>query len=259
MKKLTKHLSAIAMAFAIVLTTIIPVTVEAKPSYEEKFTAYRQEVYANFTTSTYLYVSNLGKSDTIKKSSVKSSNTKSVKLTYLEKNYSGYEREYFSSQYKPNKGNYCSYHIGLELYKPGKSTITFKIGKKVYQSVVTVLKYENPLKYAKILGKDYAGQLKNQRYTDIKAKKTQKNQVFTFEANKNWKISSVEIYRYEKVDTNYYSSNYSQIFSYTSPLTKTSCNVGNIEKGKYYNIMVNMYNTKTGGSITAQFEINSPF
>ena len=96
---------------------------------------------------------------------------------------------------------------------------------------------------------------------DIKAKSTQKNQKFTFEGNKNWKITSVEISKYEKVGKNsYYSSTYTQRWSYSSsPKRKVSCGVGNIEKGKYYQVNVSMTNTKTGGSMIANFYINYPY
>lgn len=262
MKKLTKHLAAVAMALAVAVTALVPVTAEAKPSYNEKITVYRTNANASYTSSTSIYVGNLGKSDTIKKSSVKSSNTKSVKLNYLEKYHSEYATEYFSGS-NGYGGKSYSYYIGLSLLKPGKSTVSFKIGKKGYKSVVNVVKYENPLKTATILGKNYAGKLKSQStsYKDIKAKSTQKNQKFTFEGNKNWKISSVEISKYEKVGKNsYYSSTYTQRWSYSSsPKSKVSCGVGNIEKGKYYQVNVSMTNTKTGGSMVANFYINYPY
>lgn len=260
MKKLTKHLSAIAMAFAIVLTTIIPVTVEAKPSYEEKFTAYRYNSNISTPRYTWFYVENLSKSDTIKKSSVKSSNTKSVKINYITKNYSGYETDYISPSYKHDSSshNYC---IGLSLFKPGKSTISFKIGNKGYKTVVNVAKYENPLATAKILGKNYASKLKSENsYDGIKSKSTQKNQTFTFEANKNWKISSVEFYKYKKLNKNSYSTIYEQSWSYyDSPQNKAVCRVGTIEKGQFYEVGLTLTNTKTGGTMYTGFIINYPY
>ena len=262
MKKLTKHLAAVAMALAVAVTALVPVTAEAKPVYNEKVTVYRGNANTSYSSYSSLYIGGLKKSDTIKKSSVKSSNTKSVKLNYLEKSSSSYQTEYFSGS-NGYSNNYYSYYIGLNLLKPGKSTVSFKVGSKTYKSVVTVVKYENPLKTAKILGKNYAGKLKSQNtsYKDIKAKSTQKNQTFTFEANKNWKISSVEISKQEKVDKNsYYSSTYTQRWSYSSsPKGKVSCGVGNIEKGKYYQVNVSMTNTKTGGSMTVAYYINYPY
>lgn len=266
MKKLTKHLAAVAMALAVAVTALVPVTAEAKPSYNEKITVYRTNANASYTSSASLYVGNLGKSDTIKKSSVKSSNTKSVKLNYLEKYNSEYATEYFSGS-NGYSGKSYSYSIGLSLLKPGKSTVSFKVGNgsktKTYKSVVTVVKYENPLKTATILGKNYAGKLKSQNtsYKDIKAKSTQKNQKFTFEANKNWKITSVSVSKYEKIGKNtYYTDTYTQRWTYfDSRKAKTTCNVGNIEKGKYYQVNVSMTNTKTGGSMTAYFYINYPY
>ena len=66
MKKLTKHLAAVAMALAVAVTALEPVTAEAKPSYNEKITVYRTNANASYTSSTSLYVGNLGKSDTIR-------------------------------------------------------------------------------------------------------------------------------------------------------------------------------------------------
>ena len=50
MKKLTKHLAAVAMALAVAVTALVPVTAEAKPSYNEKITAYRTNANASYTS-----------------------------------------------------------------------------------------------------------------------------------------------------------------------------------------------------------------
>lgn len=261
MKKLTKHLAAVAMALAVAVTALVPVTAKADPSYDTSKTVYRTNTSSTYYSYASIYVSNLGKSDTIKKSSVKTSNPKVVKLSYLDKNASSYETEYFTGSNGYSSSS-CSYTIGLSLLKAGKSTVTFKVGSKKCKTDITVKEYANPLKTANILGKNYAGKLKSQNYYNgLKAKSTQKNQTFTFEANKNWKITSVEVSKQEKVDKNsYYSSTYTQRWSYySSPKSKVSCGVGNIEKGKYYQVNVSMTNTKTGGSMTANFYINYPY
>ncbi len=258
MKKLTKHLAAVAMALAVAVTALIPVNAEAKPSYDTSKTVYCTTANSTYYSYASIYVSNLGKSDTIKKSSVKSSNTKVVVVRYLDKSVNSYQMEYFSGSDGYSSSSY-NYTIGLGILKPGKSTVSFKIGSKKCSSNITVLKYENPLKTAKFLGKNYADKLKKQNYHyGLKAKPTQKNQTFTFEGNKNWKITSVEISRQEKVGSNsYYSTTYTQHWSYySSPKSKATCGVGTIEKDKYYIVNVFMMNTKTNGSMTVTYRIN---
>ena len=261
MKNLKKHFAAIAMALAVAVTAIAPVTAEAKPSYNEKFTAYRTDVRNAYTAYTDLWVGGLSKSDTIKMSSVKSTNTKSVALISLEKVYNGYETEYFSSGSKSHSSKSYGYYIKVSLLKPGKSTVSFKIGNKTYKTAVTVAKYENPLKTAKILGKNYADKLESQNaYKKLKAKSTQKNQTFTFEANKNWKINSVEVSKKEKAGEYSYPVSYTQQWSYSSaPKTKATCSVGTIEKGTYYVVSISMFNTKTGGYLYVYYYINYPY
>lgn len=70
MRKLTKYIAALAMAVAVAVTAITPVTVEAKPVYPKKLTLYHSNANKNWGTYTSITISNLGKNDTIKKSSI---------------------------------------------------------------------------------------------------------------------------------------------------------------------------------------------
>lgn len=262
MKKLTKHLAAIAMALAVAVTALVPVKVEAAPSYDRKVTVYHTTANTFDSSTTYLRVGNLNKSDTIKKSSVKSSNQKSVKLCFLQKSYYGYDTEYFSSGSKGYSSKSYSYYIGIELLKPGKSTVSFKIGDKKYNSTVTVAKYENPLKKATIFGKNYASKLDSENeYKELKVKSTQKNQTFAFEANKNWKITSVEVDKKDDIvyecGEYYGTTTASKNWLYSaSPKSKVTLGVGNIEKNKFYQVRIDLTNTKTGGNLSVYYDIN---
>lgn len=255
MKKFTKHLAAIAMALAVAVTAFVPVTAEAVPNYLKENTVYRTTTDSKSYSLSSIYVSGLSKSDTIKKSSVKTSNKKVVDLAYLEKARYGYESDYFDATMQGNSNDTCGYYIGLNLKKPGKATITFKVGKKKCTSKITVLKWENPLKTAKILGKNHAGRVKNSNmYRGLKTKSTQKNQTVSFATNKNWKITSVAVFQFEDVNETY---NYEEHWSYSNaPKKKVSCNIGTVNKNKTYKITVNVTNTKTKASTYVDYYIN---
>lgn len=261
MRKLTKHIAALAMAVAVAVTAITPVTAEAKPVYPEKLTLYHSSANKNWGTYTSITISNLGKNDTIKKSSIKSSDESVMKVMCLNKNYTSYETQYFSKQ-KNSTYTYNNYSIEMSLLKIGKATLTFKIGKKSYSSKVAVCNYENPLKSAKILGTDYAKQVKEDNsYNGIKTSSTKKNQSFIFKANKNWKITNVNIFEYEKTGANKsYTSTHTQRWNYESaPKSNLTCNVGKIEKNNYYAVFIKLANTKTEGTQQIQFYINNPY
>lgn len=262
MKRITKIITAVVMMAAIAVTTFVPVNVQAAPYFKEKMTLYKSSNKNSYQESTDFYIGDLGKSDTIKKSSIKSSNAKVLNFLEMKRTKTSYETESLLSSYSsPSKYDTYQYNIEFRINKPGKTNLTFKIGNKSYKSVITVKKYENPLKTAKMFGKNYASKIKDGYFADITTKSTQKNQKFTFEANTNWKITSVSFKRYDTNDGYYSSDHVQEWYYFNTPKKKVSCDVGTIEKkgAHYYSVEVCLTNTKTGGTLKVWYEINSPW
>lgn len=255
--KLTTKLLAMAVALA-VATTAAPVSVEAAPVYSTEETLYRSNKSASSTSYTSISVSNLTKSQTIAKSSVKSSKTSVAKPYYLEKSTSSYsyktqffENESWDNDYKST--NY-SYYIGLQLKETGTATISFKIkGIDATQKVKVIVKqYTNPVKSMKVSGisSDLKSKTKSQNYTSVKMKKTTKNATVKVTPASGWKISSAEVY-----DVN--NQRYTRTYSYSKPMSSATLNVGTLTKNKPYNIYVTFVNSKNGATITCSYYINN--
>lgn len=87
----------------------------------------------------------------------------------------------------------------FELYiggiKPGKATLSLKVGKKTFTGNINILKYTNPLKVAKDNSKSFVSEYKtgNGYYSKWKsAKKTYKGKL-QFKTNKNWYFISADV------------------------------------------------------------------
>lgn len=255
MRKVIRQAGIFFLAVILTVGAFAPVTAQAKVTgYTESINTYLNGKKQTGYGWIEVY---LGKSDTIKKSSVKTADSKVAKLYRFEKYTGSTEYEYFLKGYTSGKNSVYRYEIGVQLLKKGKTTVSFKVGSKTYKTKITVNAYQNPLKKAEILGKNYAGKLKDQNYYNkIKNTKTKKNQKFSFEANTNWKIGAVSVYEYEKGS---YSSSYSRNWNYQSAKSKVTLDVGTLTKNKYYAVELCMKNTKTGGSLWCYYRINYPY
>lgn len=258
MKQLTKRLLAFAMALTLVCT-IAPLTAEAAPNYDKTQTIYMTAKDEMYSSVQAILISNLTKSQTINKSSIKSTNKNIVEPYYVNKmtNTYSYEYKYMDSKLKDNKYSGANYYsnIGLRMKKKGTATISFKIGSKTYKSKITVKAYENPIKTANIAGikngksTNLASKTKNSNYANLKLTSTKKNAVVKFTANSGWKITSVEVA--DEDNTVYRMSNSDK------PVTTASMNVGTLTKNKRVSVRVYFTNTKTKGTLECCYFINS--
>ena len=254
MKKIIQKAAALALTLA-VLVTAVPVSVMAAPYVPENQTVYR---YGKGVTSTSIYVGGLSKSQTIKKSSVKSSDPSVVKPGYLQKssNSYNYQTEYFdnTAPTKTGSDNY-SYSIGLKLLKKGSSRISFMIGNKKYETAVNVKDYTNPIKTVKIAGlkngksTNLASKLNSMNMTNLKLTKNKSDAVVEVSVKSGWKLTSIELY--SPKESAYYS-----VRNYAKGVNGAKLHVGTLKKNQPYQVKLEFKNTKDNGTITSYYYIN---
>lgn len=268
MNKIAKKIFGVALAAMMAVTTLSPMAVQAadEPQIEAPKTVYLSS--SKGTENAFIQVFNLKESQMVKKSSVKSSNSKVAKLNYLDTSISKYsgKTEYFQSGMEDSSYNnsYNSNYIGLELLKAGKSTISFKIGSKSYSTDITVKKYTNPLRSVQISGissgKNIASKLKKRSDANLTLKKSAKNAVIKLKAKSGWKISNVSLARNKKVTYGDSYSYYDRVDSYNYASSKgassVSLRVGTLKGKQPYTVEVRMKNTKDGGSMDCYYFIN---
>lgn len=252
MKNVRKKLAALALSFVVACTALTPVTAKAAtPSYTKEQTVYLQS--KNGTTTQWLYVSNLGKSDTIKKKDVSSSNTGVATLYALEKSNStySYKYEYYNGakDYENSNKSY-GYSIAVTFKKAGTTDVKFKIGKKSYTSKLTAKKYVNPVKSFKFADQNISKSKFNSQNTYGTAyKKNLDNAKLTIKAASKWKITNVEF----EDSTTYDRINYS---CSSKPKSSVTLYCGEVEKNKPYRVYVTFRNTKDNGTITVIYYLN---
>ena len=253
-KFMTKLLATV-MAAAVVVTAV-PATAMAAPVYNKSQVLYMTS--STYTSYNSISVSNLKKSQTIEKSSVKSSNEDVAKPYAVGSSTSEYSHrtDYMDKNMKPNQSSskYYSGSISLKLAKAGKTTVSFKIkGVKGTQKVnIQIKKYTNPVKSLKISG--IKGDLKNKTKSStassyLKLNKTVSNASVKVTAAKGWKISEVSVYDTE-------NERYTRINSYSKPFGSGTLYLGKLEKNKEYTVRVEFTNPSDGGSISCYYYIN---
>lgn len=265
MNKLGKKLLGLALAAAMAVSALSPMAVSAAgPSVQANQTVYQTAKSGSSSTQS-IYVYDLTKSQTIKKSTVKSSDSKVAKLYALQKStYSTSDKtEYYESGMKDSNYSYndYSYLIRLRLLKAGKTTVSFKIGSKTYKTNLTVMGYTNPLSSVKITGinkgKSVASKLNKQNSANLTLKKTAKNAVISLKAKKGWKITDVSMTYYKDNGGYSYSNERYSYYSYGEGKSSVALRVGNlVGKGKY-NVNISMKNTSNGGYLNCSYYINN--
>ena len=253
-KFMTKLLATV-MAAAVVVTAV-PATAMAAPVYNKSQVLYMTS--STYTSYNSISVSNLKKSQTIEKSSVKSSNEDVAHPYAVGSSTSEYSHrtDYMDKNMKPNQSSskFYSGSISLKLAKAGKTTVSFKIkGVKGTQKVnIQIKKYTNPVKSLKISGIN--GDLKNKTKSStassyLKLNKTVSNASVKVTAAKGWKISEVSVYDTE-------NERYTRINSYNKPFGSGTLYLGKLEKNKKYQVSVEFTNPSDGGSLYCYYYIN---
>ncbi|MCR5271550.1 MAG: hypothetical protein K6E13_00995 [Lachnospiraceae bacterium] len=244
MKNFIKKFAVLAMAAAITLTAA-PINALAAVSAPSSVTLYAGSTDGSSTRTTYISISGLKKSSTIK--SVKSSK-KSV-AAYYSKSLSSYITEYASS----SSSGYKSYSGDIEVLckKAGSATISYKIDNKTYKTKVNVKKYTNPVKSLKINGKDVASKFKKSSYVSAKKpSKTIKNFKVSATAASGWKITSISCSESAESD-----STNGSLSNYNKGLKSRTLIIDRVKKGSSCYINVYCVNTKTNGTLNISYSM----
>jgi hypothetical protein len=252
MKKITKKFAALALALVTALTCV-PLTAQAAVNAPATATVYCTSKSTDYPINTSFTISELSKSDKIKK--VKSSNT-SVATPYLIQ----YDSSSWTDAYINNNsstigesGSSKNATIILWFQKAGSAKISYTIGKKKYNTKVTVKNYTNPLESLEITGVENGTNLASLANESVDASpltlsNDQKNATITISAKSGWRIAYASL--------NDYDGNTSYGMSDINDLSSATLRVGTLKKDKSYGIFINLENTQDGGWIPLYFSIN---
>lgn len=247
--KLTKKIIVTFLTLALILSCVPCTTTEVQAAPKVQKT--QKYYFFQWPCDIVINADNLSKTQKIAKSSIKSSKSnmkvKSVKYYMIE-------------------GRRCA-ALTLTVKKAGTSTISFKINKKKYQTKVIAKKYVNPVKHISISGikngnnTDLAGLTKNfdmaQSLNPYVT--TTKNAKIQVEAINGWKIKNISAYPmpdYSNLDKEYNYKFKNINTTYKNPVSKTTVNVGEIQKEGRYSINIGFINTKTKDIISLEYNVN---
>lgn len=251
------------------ILTALMVCMMAMPAFAAIEYDKEQLVYLdNSSNWQSIYIYGLPKNQSLKKSSVKTSNSKIVKFDYITNSSSTSSRktEYFEKGRKAesSKNSDASASIDYSIKKAGKATISFKIGNKTYKTKVTALKYTNPLKSLTITGvkkgKNLAGEFKKSNLASAKVSKNVSKAVVTAKAAKGWGISDIEVEDNDKnVEREMSASGYWDdktskfVQNYLSNATVYGTD---LKKGAKYQVNITLFNKKNGGRIFLYYNLD---
>lgn len=222
MKSLSKKVSSLLFALVILFTTVVfgPQTgtvAQAASTYyisnsskNMVFYSAPDDLPAKYTTIKVYNQKTYKKPKASSIKSLKSSNP-SVAKPYIDT--TGEIRVYFFK-------------------KPGKATISFKIGGQTLKTTLTVKKYSNPVSTFKIGKKDFTSRFNSTTECNYFHTAAMNNQKVTIKAAKGWKITSIYI--------KYGSSSYRN-----GSCSKTSFSKKLSFNGAEDYISVSMYNAKS--------------
>lgn len=246
--------------FCTLLMTIIiffPVDVLARQSSDKEATIYlcaNDKKTNTVSPVQHDYIVNycVTKKDKVK--NLKVGNNSILKIENVEQYGIDYTIERYETGYL--EGEKGEARIYFKCLKPGKTTISYKIGKKSFKEKIRVRKYENPAKKVEITGikngksNNLAGMLKNQNTANITSKKNVKNAVVSVWANtsKNWKVTRVKLEDHTQ----------GMVYMGGSDNGKNNLNlkVGLLQKDHKKTITMSFYNTKTQGTLDCTYIIN---
>lgn len=244
-KKLIVTFLTLALALSCVPCTATEIQAAPKVQRSQKYYFFR------WPCDIVINADNLSKTQKIERSSIRSSkNNMKVK----------------SVKYHTIEGRRGA-TLTITVKKAGTSTISFKINKKKYQTKVIAKKYVNPVKHISISGikngnsTDLAGLTKN--FDMAQSLKpyvtTAENAKIQVEAINGWKIKKISAYPmpdYSNLDKEYNYKFKNVNTTYKNPLSKTTINVGEIQKEGHYSIFIGFINTKTKDVISLEYNVN---
>ncbi len=239
MKHIKRHL--MTLLALMLMTAAFTVSAQAAPKVPKSKTTYMYPTPWSTTktgvTGGSIDVKGMGKSQKIKKSSVKSSNKNCIEISYV-----------------------ASDSISYTVKKPGTAVVSFKIGNKNYKTKVYGKKYVNPAKSVSITGVKNGSQAnlagltnKNTGSKRLALKKTVKNPKVQVTAKKGWKITQI---MYSNGDT---SQNEYNIREYKKAVSKATFKDFGKSKEIKANvgcrITISFVNTKNGGTTDISYNI----
>ena len=195
----------------------------------------------------YGYINIDGINANTKITDIKSSNTKILRPSGLDR---------WSSSYKDLEGDYNSSNndasISVRGLKKGKANITFKVDGKSYKQSFEVLNYVNPIKSLQLTGVGSANlksKFAKDRYVNAKLSSNSKAGYVNVSAASGWKIRSVE-WSDDSNDSrhSFYSSKGVSSVKVIAPAMKKS--------GIYY-IWLTFVNTKNGAEIPITYHLGN--
>ncbi len=247
LKQFCKKALGLGLAAALALS-VAPVSAQASVSYDKSSVVYLTSTDGSSGISKSISVSCKKKSETIKKSSIKSSEKSVAELEYLSKYTNTNTTDYFTKDDSRNtESKYYSYNICMKLKKAGKSDISFKVGNKTYKSTVTVKKYDNPIQTLKITGvkkgKNIASTFQKSANASDSYKMSGKSNVVKITPKKGWKISSIAVHDSMSNDS-LNLGNYS-----VDGLKNAQLEIGGITKGSSKNVTIACVNKSNGANL----------
>ena len=235
-----RMITLITLITLLVMAAAVTVSVQAAPKVPKSQTLYMKPTPWAKTgeTSGSIDVKGMGKSQKIIKSSVKSSNTNRVEISYVSANW-----------------------ITYTVKKPGAAVISFKICSKKYRTKIYGKKYQNPAKSVVITGVKNGTRTnlasltnKNTSSKQLHLKKTVKNPKVQVTARKGWKIQTIYYLNDGLADWESGTKNYKKPVSKAAVkiFTKSNrmkANVGN-------RITITFLNTKSGDTVGVSYNID---
>lgn len=204
------------LLMAVLLCMMVSGTASAAIQYPKSQVFYNG---GSSSQSDYMFgsiiVSGLEPDETIARNSLQSSSS-ILQYLYSTRSTNIFRYEYIKNPlFTSEDDEYRSddVYIGFRFYRPGTSTVRFRIGKRTYTSKVKVLSYTNPLSKVTITGvkngssTNLAPMLKNHNQTSIRMQKAQKNAEVAITAAKNWRIRNVSYYSQKTGKSTYVSCN----------------------------------------------------
>ncbi len=203
---------AVILSLAIAVTSFMPLKVSAAVKAPAKKVFYMDRKYEkdeNRYLSVSFIVTGIKKDDYIKVSSLKSSKKKVVEVTDAGGVY------YFDKD--KEKSSVCE--IYGKALKPGKSTISYKIGKSKKKTDIIVKDYENPIKKITLdgvnNGKDFSKLTKKTGYVETEYDENWnpvpvfdieqvKHPVLTVVPATGWSIQDVAFFTGSTMESYYY-------------------------------------------------------
>lgn len=221
--------------------------VQAAPKVEKSYTVYPFRWPCDISIT----VDGLGRSQKIERSTVKIAKDKYIKLSKIS--YADWDGSKHAI-------------LRFTIKRPTISTISFKIGKKRYQTRLQARRYSNPVKNMVIPGimqngkkkADLASMTRDFDTSGGTLERTIKNAKIEIRAASGWKIKRVCSYMmYSPNAVGNVRSEYGHIDKkYKKGLSKATVKIRELRKDCNYTIYVDFLNIKTGDTFRIRYYIN---